>query len=308
MSDELQLRIVDAFAEQPFAGNPAGVILDADTLSERQMQTIACEINASETAFISGANDLRRPPTIRWFTPAVEVGFCGHATLAAAHALAESSRFRADSAEPIPGVRFESAAGTLRLTKETIPDRPGSAIWWLDMPEPGLHADNTNPMKTCELLGMTVDDLDPAAPIQRSRDDDLLLLVKSWQRLQSLAPDFHKLGAWCEKHGIRGVCVATRETLTPFVQVASRFFAPAAGIAEDPVTGSVHGPLALALVAGGFVPMTGERAALNCAQGKPGGRQGLVRALVERKEGGHRVRVGGFCHTVVRGEIRRPPG
>lgn len=306
MSDELPFRIVDAFAEQPFSGNPAGVILGADGLSERQMQTVANEINASETAFVSGANDLHRPPKLRWFTPAVEVGFCGHATLAAAHALAESVRFRADVAEPGAGVQFESAAGRLRLTQETIADRPGAAIWWLDMPAPGLRADNTNPMKTCELLGMTVDDLDSAAPMRRSRDDDLLLFVKSWQRLQSLAPDFHKLGAWCQKHAIRGICVSTRETLTPFVQVASRFFAPAAGIPEDPVTGSVHGPLALALVTGGFVAMTGERAALNCAQGKPGGRQGLVRALVERTDGGHRVRIGGFCHTVARGEIRRP--
>jgi PhzF family phenazine biosynthesis protein len=244
MSDELPFRIVDAFAEQPFSGNPAGVILGADGLSERQMQTVANEINASETAFVSGANDLHRPPKLRWFTPAVEVGFCGHATLAAAHALAESVRFRADVAEPGAGVQFESAAGRLRLTQETIADRPGAAIWWLDMPAPGLRADNTNPMKTCELLGMTVDDLDSAAPMRRSRDDDLLLFVKSWQRLQSLAPDFHKLGAWCQKHAIRGICVSTRETLTPFVQVASRFFAPAAGIPEDPVTGSVHGPRA----------------------------------------------------------------
>lgn len=334
MADVLHFRLVDAFADRPYTGNPAGVILNADGLYDAQMQAIAAEINASETAFLLGRDDPQRPPRIRWFTPTVEVGFCGHATLAAAHAHTSGERGRparptpADatiapnlsvpsvssvattssvpSVAPTAEVTFDSPAGPLRLRCEPSPAADGSAIWWLEMPDPVLRPDNTNPMKTCELLGMSIDDLAPSVPIVRTRDDDLVLLVRSWQRLMSLQPDAQALGAWCARHGIRGVCVATREAVSGFAHVTSRFFAPAAGVPEDPVTGSVHGPLSVLLVTHGLVPLTDGRAGLNCLQGRPGGRGGLVRSLVERHGETYRVTIGGACHTTIRGEMAVP--
>jgi PhzF family phenazine biosynthesis protein len=298
MRDTLSFHLVDAFAAGPYAGNPAGVVLGADALDDRQMRAIAREVNASETAFVaSGASGAA--PRLRWFTPATEVSFCGHATLAAAHVL------RGMAGGDCNALRFATSAGELTLAWESLPDQP-DGLWWLDMPAPGLRGDNTNPMRTCELLGIALEDLEPGVPIMRTRDDDLILVVQSWNRLQQLAPRMHELGQWSARHRIRGICVATRNTLSKSIQVHSRFFAPAAGVPEDPVTGSVHGPLAALLVIHQLVPAVGGRAALNCLQGEPGGRGGMVRALVERTAGSYRVRIGGACATTISGVVRRP--
>ncbi len=307
MAGTVQFRLVDAFAQTPFTGNPAGVVLDADDLGEKQMQAIAREVNASETAFISGANDLHRPPRLRWFTPTSEVEFCGHATLAAAHAWSELVGFRALLSKSDAKIAFETKAGVLTLTPEIVSTGEDRLIWWLAMPDPALKPDNTNPMRMTRLLGLTMDDLEPAAPIMRTRDNDVILVIRSWQALNEMKPNFQELSALSERHKIRGFCVATRDTLDNFVQVVSRFFAPAVGVPEDPVTGSVHGPLAVLLTVNELVPMARNRAALNCLQGQPGGRTGLVRALVESTAEGYRVSIGGISHTTVRGELRVPP-
>ncbi len=305
MSESLAFRLVDAFADYAFQGNPAGVILDADALDDTQMLAIAREVNASETAFVTAARGPDEAIGLRWFTPTVEVGFCGHATLAAAHAVAESA---VENGQDIAGlqVRFRCRAGALRVARETTGGSDPQAVWWLDMPDPQLRPDNTNPMKTCELLGLTMDDLHPAAPIVRSRDDDLVMLIRGWQRLQELRPNLAALEQWSAKHGLRGICVATLDTLNAFTHVASRFFAPAAGVPEDPVTGSVHGPLGVLIAQHGLAPVHDGRVGLNCWQGVPGGRGGLVRVLVSCEPKACSVRIGGTCHTALSGAMRRP--
>lgn len=305
MSDHLEFRLVDAFADGPYAGNPAGVVLEADPLDEGQMQAIAREVNASETVFILRANDLHRPTQLRWFTPRAEVGFCGHATLAAAHALHEAGCLDAALSKSDAKIAFESAAGTLELHPESIPG-DATALWWLRLPDPAMQPARVNPLKACELLGMNIDDLDPAIPLMRTRDDDLILVIRSWQRLVELRPNFSELASWSEQNGIRGLCVATTATLSASINVQSRFFAPALGINEDPVTGSVHGPLAVLMVVNGLVPTASGRSAVNCIQGEPGGRTGLVRALVESVGEAYNVSIAGRCHTTIRGEIRIP--
>lgn len=316
MQKTVPFRLVDAFATHAFSGNPAGVVLGADALADPQMRAIAREINASETAFISRLHDPHRPPVLRWFSPKAEVGFCGHATLAAAHALWETGALKemrggnvpeTPGDAPRPTLTFEFASGLLSLRDEPLPgSENGAPLWWLQMPEPGLKADNTNPMQTCKLLGLQLDDLEPAVPIMRTRDNDLILLIKRWQQLMELKPHMQELAEWSAQHGIRGFCVATLNTLSRATQVHSRFFAPAVGIYEDPVTGSVHGPLATLLVVNQLVPVAGGRAALNCLQGEPGGRCGLLRALVEATPKGYRVSIGGQCCTALAGDLRVP--
>ncbi len=100
--------------------------------------------------------------------------------------------------------------------------------------------------------------------------------------------------------------MSTLDTLSASVNVQSRFFAPAAGVPEDPVTGSVHGPLCALLAHHALVPVHDGRAALHCLQGVPGGRVGVVRAVVEQADGAARVAIAGRCHTIIRGEIRLP--
>ncbi len=306
MPDTVRYCVIDSFAAAPYSGNPAGVVLEADSLNEAQMLAIAREINAAETAFVRRLSDLHRPASLRWFTPACEVQFCGHATLAAAHALhdSEAVAIKHDSAEPT--VQFETSAGLLSLRAELMPEPDVGPLWWLEMPEPSLTPDNTNPMRTTELLGISIDELEPGVPIMRTRDDDLIIMIKSWTTLVHMRPHFHELKAWCQQHKIRGISVATRNTLDNTTDVHSRFFAPAFGIDEDPVTGSVHGPLATLLVINDRIPMIAVKAALKCMQGQPGGRTGLVRALVEQSDKGYRVMIGGRCYKTLFGELSVP--
>ncbi len=306
MAESLPFQLVDVFGEQPYRGNPAGVVFEADALTDEQMQSIAREVNASETIFISRANDLHRATRVRWFTPAAEVEFCGHATLAAAHALYEAGYLEDWFVQPDATLVFDSAAGELRLKPEWLSKAQEQLIWWLQMPQPSLTPDNTNPIHTCELLGITVDDLEADFPAMRTQDGDLIYIVREWQTLMEMQPRFDELAAWCRRQSIRGICVATTATLSDVVNVHSRFFAPAVGVNEDPVTGSVHGPLAVLLTVHGVVGSAAGRTGLMCAQGCPGGRCGLVRALVETTPAGHRVSIGGLCFTSVTGEIRIP--
>jgi PhzF family phenazine biosynthesis protein len=307
MKQTLPFRQVDAFAEQPYRGNPAGVVVDADTLTEAQMQLMAREVNASETAFITRLNDLHRPPRVRFFTPTAEVDFCGHATLGAAQALYEVGCV--DMRKPLgeQGLTLDSRAGELRLTLEMLPEPYSRPMWWLEMPDPGLVPDDTNPVRTCELLGITDAALDPAIPPMRTRDNAVIYMVSDFHILAGMTPQFRELGAWCQRKNIMGVCVATTNTLTPAADVQSRFFAPAIGIDEDPVTGSVHGPLAVLLAIHGVVGRAKGYSGLSCIQGRPGDRGGLVRVIVQATEAGYRARVGGVCFTSIEGEMEVPP-
>ncbi len=335
MHSGLQFFVIDAFAHSAYSGNPAGVVLRADRLDDAQRVAIAREINAAETAFLTGVDDLSTPPGLRWFTPSREVEFCGHATLAAAHAMREVGLLRsADRGAPRldapaspygpPTIEFQTRfVGRLGLRFEPIPtarerSQPGSGVaawgadedglWWLGAPEAGLEPDNTNPMKTLELLGLRMEDLDPAVPIMRTRDRDLILAVRRFQSLAEMRPNFHGLRDWSERHNLRGFFVTTRDTLTRGTDTHSRFFAPAFAVDEDPVTGSAHGALAALLAQRGLVSFSGETAALHCVQGEPGGRTGLVRALIQRDAGRLRVLIGGRCITTMSGEIRVPGG
>lgn len=307
MQPSLTCRLVDVFATSPFSGNPAGVVLGADRLSAAQLQKLALEINASETAFITRTNDLHRPPYLRWFSPATEVDFCAHATLAAAHVLAELGVLGPDPGDREQGITLETAAGELTLFCEEQQSEAGASGWWLRMPPAELRRESSNMSRTCEYLGLQKDDLDAGLPPMRTRDNDLIVFVQDWHRLNALRPDFQKLAEWSERNQIRGFCVATLNTLSNATNVHSRFFAPAVGIPEDPVTGSVHGPLAVLLVTSELVPVASGRAVLHCLQGSPGGRTGLVRVIVEQGgAAGYQATVGGQCFTTLAGELRTP--
>ena len=307
VTETLPFSQVDAFAERPYRGNPAGVVFDADGLTEQQMQLIAREVNASETAFISRIGDLHRLPQLRWFTPKQEVNFCGHATLAAAHALREAGHVRRSLSEPASRHVFETAAGRLSLVPEMLPEPGQPVLWWLEVPAPQLQPEKSDPIRLCELLSLHEEDLDPSFPPLRTRDGDVLLVVRGWSRLMELTPDFSALQRWCQRVGIRGVSVATTETLSDSIDVQSRFFAPACGVDEDPVTGSVHGPLAINLVINGVVGSSRGHSGLMCLQGKPGDRTGLVRALVVTGPEGYRAKIAGLCHTTLSGTVLIPP-
>ncbi len=202
---------VDAFTDHPFAGNPAAVCLLPSWKADRWLQAVAGEMNLSETAFLvrqAGHFDLR------WFTPKVEVDLCGHATLASAHVLWQAGHATGD------GISFSTKSGVLRAA------RRGDVIE-LDFPLKAEESVQPPP-------GL-LDSLGVSARYVGKNQFDILVEVESEDVLRRIAPDFKRLGAV----QARGVIV-TSKAVDPQFDFVSRFFAPAAGVNEDPVTGSAH--------------------------------------------------------------------
>src|SRR5579883_477679 len=202
---------VDAFAERPFAGNPAAVCLLPTWKGERWLQAVAREMNLSETAFL-----VKQPDhfDLRWFTPTVEVNLCGHATLASAHVLWQQGQAAGEE------IRFSTKSGTLKAV------RHGSYIE-LDFPVKPEEAAPAPP-GLLEALGVT-------ATYVGKNQFDYLVEVASEAVLRGIAPDFKRLATV----PVRGIIVTSRSA-DPRFDFVSRFFAPAAGVDEDPVTGSAH--------------------------------------------------------------------
>jgi PhzF family phenazine biosynthesis protein len=202
---------VDAFTDKAFGGNPAAVCLLESRRDERWMQSVAREMNLSETAFLSPSGDGH---DLRWFTPTTEVDLCGHATLASAHVLWETRRLAGDSP-----ARFHTKSGLLTC------QRRGS---WIEMDFPATPPkDAAPPAGLLEALGLTAENT------ARSRFD-WLVEVSSEDEVRGVAPDMGAL----KRVEARGIIVTSRASKG--FDFVSRFFAPAAGVDEDPVTGSAH--------------------------------------------------------------------
>lgn len=199
---------VDAFSDRPFAGNPAAVCPLAEWLPDKTLLSIAAENNLAETAFVvEEAGRLH----IRWFTPANEVDLCGHATLATAHVYFEELGFAGEV------IAFDSQSGELRVSRDgdklalDFPSRPPVAA---QLPEGALEA-----------IG--------GAPLEIWKSRDYVLVYGSEAEVRALDPNFNLL----EKVEAFGFIATSTSDQYDFV---SRFFAPGAGINEDPVTGSAH--------------------------------------------------------------------
>jgi PhzF family phenazine biosynthesis protein len=203
---------VDSFTDHAFAGNPAGVCLLNAPAEAEWMQNVAAEMNLSETAFLTPQVD---GYGLRWFTPAAEVRLCGHATLASAHILWLTGRLKRDEK-----ARFHTLSGL--LTAELCGD-------WIEMDFPA------RPPKAVEApVGLTRA-LGVDATFVGRDVDDYLVEVESDEVVRSLQPDITAL----KKLPVRGTIVTARST-DPRFDFISRFFAPAVGVSEDPVTGSAH--------------------------------------------------------------------
>jgi len=201
---------VDAFANGPFTGNPAAVCVLTDPVAEATMQNIAMENNLAETAFITRGKD---EWLIRWFTPVTEVDLCGHATLASAFIVLNILEPQSEE------VNFRSRVmGTLTVRKK-------GDLLELDFP--------TDELRECAVPELVKASIGKAPLESYMGRSDYLLLYGSESDILALKPDFRKLAA---AEG-RGIIVTAPGSDTDFV---SRFFAPQAGIDEDPVTGSAH--------------------------------------------------------------------
>lgn len=206
---KLKIYQVDAFTDTIFSGNPAAVVPLKKWLPDETMQSIALENNLSETAFFIPAENGFH---IRWFTPAAEVNLCGHATLATAHVLFNHLDYSREE------IQFESRSGILRAKKEED---------WIILNFPASFVAET-------AISEKIKDTFSIPPQQCFRGrDDIMLVFQNEEEIRKLKPDFQKI----TETEARGIIVTAKSDEFDFV---SRFFAPAVGVNEDPVTGSAH--------------------------------------------------------------------
>jgi PhzF family phenazine biosynthesis protein len=266
----MRLFQVDAFAERRFGGNPAGVCLVDGDVDSGWMQSVAAEMNLSETAFLVRRGD--GVYGLRWFTPAVEVDLCGHATLASAHVLWEEKIESPDrlSFETHSGVLTAVPAGD-RLIQLDFPADPPDVVYGGGAFSDGLAA------------ALAV----PVVGVHRGRFD-LLVEVGDAETVRTLAPDLRALAGY----DARGVIVTAVGGGLHGADFVSRCFYPAVGIDEDPVTGSAH-----AALTSYWAPRLGrsEFTALQASE-----RTGVLHCRLAED----RVLLGGECHTVIAGQFQ----
>jgi PhzF family phenazine biosynthesis protein len=256
---------VDAFTEEPFKGNPAGVCLLPGPAEAAWMQNVAAEMNLAETAFPLAEGDGFR---LRWFTPKVEVRLCGHATLATAHILWERGILAPDRA-----ARFQTLSGGLTARRDgdlielDFPARP-------PLPNPPDWAD-----AVVGALGIKPVYIGMSA-------EDVLFEAVDEETVRSIKPDFATLRSL----PARGVIVTSRSSDKRF-DFVSRFFAPAVGVDEDPVTGSSHTVL---------IPYWAGRLGKKIFTAYQASARGGVLHL---RHDGDRVRIAGRALTIIKGEI-----
>lgn len=267
----MRIRIVDAFTDRPFSGNPAGVVLLDAFPDDHWLQKVAAEVNLSETAFAhplapGGEADW----ALRWLTPVAEVDMCGHATLATAHVLHTTGRASGT-------VRFSARCGILSATAAAdgtlTLDFPTSTLTPVPAPD-GL----------AEALGAEVVAVHDTSP----HIGDLLVELADERSVRTLAPDFAALATMSDRGVITTAAAEDPERGHDFV---SRCFFPALGIDEDPVTGSAHTALA---------PFWSARLGRDELTGLQGGaRTGLVRTTLR----GERTLLTGNAVTVIEGDL-----
>ncbi len=254
---------VDAFTDTPFAGNPAGVCVLPEPADEHWMQRVATEMNLSETAFLVEQDDGFQ---LRWFTPAVEVELCGHATLASAHILWEQGVLAPDNA-----ARFHTRSGLLSAVRKDA---------WIEMDFPAEPETPTDfPSDPFKAFGAN------ARYVGKNRFD-FLLEFDSAEIVRKIVPDFSQL---CDISG-RGFMVTSLSDTDQY-DFISRFFAPAAGVNEDPVTGSAHCCLG---------PFWSQKLGKNKLVGYQASKRGGV---VKVRVGDNRVYLSGQAVTVMRATL-----
>ena len=303
MQTELDIYQVDAFTQTPLAGNPAAVVPEADGLGEDQMRRIAREMNLSETAFLLPPTTDEADLRIRWFTPAIEVSLCGHATVASLHVLAERGDAKISDRGASP-LRLETASGILPATVET--GISGSGLVTLGVPLAEFEPFEVDEGTIARLVGTEPDRIRKDLPILISDLGYALVAVDGMETLGKLSPDFAgmvDLEARLNR-GLLAFGVFTTETAEPDSLLRLRFFAPGAGIDEDPVTGSAHGALGAYVFNHGLADASRGRVTYKAEQGDEIGRPGRVWVTIRtRGDLLDAVSIAGRAVTVLRGRL-----
>jgi PhzF family phenazine biosynthesis protein len=270
---------VDAFTDHLFTGNPASVVLDADSLTDVEMQRIARELGG-DTAFVLASTGPDHDVRLRFFAPAGEVPFVGHATIAA-HVVrsialgTEPPRLRQLSGTGVVEVDTHKAADGVRIG---VRQKPASSVRLVE------HGDLESLL---DVLGIGSSDIDPRCPaeIYAQRSTRLLLGLRTHAALARLKPDLSALARLTPHIGAEGFFIFTLEGTPAGCLTDARMFCPAIGIPEDPVSGNAHGMLGAYLVRHGLLTAARGIARFRGAQGAAMGRPGQVEIEIEVADG-----------------------
>jgi PhzF family phenazine biosynthesis protein len=300
MGTDYEFYLVDAFTRIPFTGNPAGVVPEAEGLTPSEMQAIAREVGASETAFVFPPEGPDHHLRVRFFTPKLEVPICGHATIATHHVLAE--RGRRGFARTALRVMQKSPAGIHAVDVTRVEGVP-RILMTQPVPEFSDPSSRLPRGPMLDALGLDASDLHETLPVAAAYAGEYTVFVplRSRATLDSLNPNLQRLSQAFASYFLFTVGTPGDPVLTH-----CRMFAPAYGVNEDPVTGMASGPLGAYLVIQGAAP-PGERVfRFLSQQGAALGRPGTVEVLIGHE--GDRilsVQVGGQAVTVLSGKLRR---
>jgi PhzF family phenazine biosynthesis protein len=267
---------IDSFTKELFKGNPAGVVMNADGLSDKQMRLIARELNNSETAFLFSSDSDDCDGMIRYFTPKTEVPTCGHATIAAMYAKAIENHL--DSCV----LRIKTRIGVLPF--EIIrTDKDYHIVMTQGKFELCPTFDQNTIQRLITALGLEKRDLDERCPVQiaSTGHSKLMIGIKSREKLNHLSPRHDDLVELSRQITCNGYFVFTFDSDEKDILTYGRMFAPAIGISEDPVTGNANGPLGGYLIQNRIIETPDNYFEFNGKQGEIINRLGVVHVRVK---------------------------
>ncbi|TGA96287.1 PhzF family isomerase [Sporolactobacillus shoreae] len=267
---------IDSFTKEKFKGNPAGVITNADGLSENDMQRIARELNNSETAFIFSSDNDAYEAYLRFFTPLKEVPSCGHATIAAHYARALENKLDTS--------RIYQKIGAGILPVEILKEKNDyKIIMTQGKIEFGPIIEGENKDFLLSALGITQNELLEGYPIQivSTGHSKVMIGIKNQDILNRLKPNYDRLARLSDVIKCNGYYVYTLDSDDQDILVHGRMFAPAIGINEDPVTGNANGPLGAYLVHHQLVKHKDALFVFKAKQGEKIGRSGVIEVEVQ---------------------------
>lgn len=275
-----QIYQVDSFARERFCGNPAGVVCNAQGLTEKQMRQIARELNNSETAFIFPPEDESHDVVVRFFTPTgAEVPICGHATIAAHYVRAKTGEIR-------PGRTIQKTRAGILPVDILIQDGDYTVTMTQGKPEVNAPLEAGVVVRIAAALGIAVDDLRADCPVAvaSTGHGKIMVGIRSNEQLHRLTPNMAGLSALSAEIGCSGYYVFTLNPQEQYL-VHGRVFSPAIGIAEDPVTGNANGPLGAYMVHYNLCQKQTGAFDFDIMQGEAIGRAGSMHVHIEKQDG-----------------------
>ena len=271
---------IDSFTKEKFKGNPAGVVVNADGLSDVQMQLIAKELNNSETAFLFSKDSDDCDGVIRYFTPKTEVPTCGHATIAAMYAKALEENLESC----VLNIKTKIGILPFEIIKQ---DNDYQVIMTQGSFELSPDLDNNVTGKILTSLGINNSDLDERCPVQiaSTGHSKVMIGIKNRNKLNNIKPDYQKLSELSGLIKCNGYFVFTFDSNNKDILTYGRMFAPAIGINEDPVTGNANGPLGGYLIQNKIIEHDGKYFEFNGGQGEIINRFGIINVRVKINNG-----------------------